>query len=86
MAREKSGPLISFQSLIYPVTDLARDMSKYSGVKYGPSKEEIDWFTRLYLNRPSDALNPLVSPFFAESLERLPGTIMVTAGNDPLRE
>ena len=85
MARESSKPKIALQCLIYPATDLSAEMAKYSGVKYGPSKEEMDWYAKHYLKNPADALNPLVSPIFAD-LHDLPPAIIVTAGHDPLRE
>ncbi len=85
LARERSKPKIALQGLVYPVTDLSRDMTKYSGVKYGPSKEELESVAGHYLQNPKDALNPLVSPLLAE-LTGLPRAVMITAGNDPLRE
>ena len=86
LAREKvSKPKIAMQGLIYPVTDLGRDMTKYSGAKFGPSKEEVDMVIKHYLVNPNDALNPLVSPLRAD-LGSLPPAVIITAGNDPLRE
>ena len=85
LAREKSMPKIALQGLIYPVTDLSRDMAEYSGVRYGPSMEEMESHAKYYLGNKADTLNPLVSPILAE-LYDLPHTVMITAGNDPLRE
>ena len=67
MARENnSHPNIALQCLIYPVTDMSRDMAIYSNAQYGPPKEEIDWFTNHYVNSRSDVFNPLVSPYLAD--------------------
>src|SRR5260370_42002790 len=49
MAKEKGEPDIAMQVLIYPVTDLLRDLSKYSKDKYGPSKESMDWYIEHYI-------------------------------------
>jgi acetyl esterase len=85
MARDKQGPQIAMQVPICPVTDLTRDMSKYSEDKYGPSKESMDWFIRHYIRDDSDLRDPLASPQFAD-LKGLPYTVFVAAGLDTLRE
>jgi len=85
MAKEKNGPLIAAQLLIYPVTDLTSDMTKYSKDKFGPSKEAMEWFGRYYVKSDSEMKNPLVSPAYGD-LRGLPRAIVVTAECDPLRE
>jgi acetyl esterase len=84
-ARKNSKPKIALQCLIYPVADLSSNMRKYSGVKYGPSMEEMVWYTDQYLSNSADALNPLVSPLLAD-LRDVPPAVMITAGDDPLRK
>jgi acetyl esterase len=69
MAKEKGGPLIAAQLLVYPVTDLSADLSKYSKDKFGPSKESMEWFGRLYVRNDSEMKKPLVSPFFGDSTD-----------------
>jgi acetyl esterase len=85
MAKEKKGPQIAGQILIYPITDVTADLSKYSNDKFGPSKETMDWFYAQYLKNDSDAKNPLASPMYGE-LSELPPAVMVTAELDPLRD
>jgi acetyl esterase len=86
MARDTSNlPPIALQALIYPVTDLSRNMGKYSGARFGPSAEEMDWIIKHYLQTKTDVMNPLVSPLLAD-LSGLPPAVIITAENDPLRE
>ncbi|MDA4130824.1 MAG: alpha/beta hydrolase [Thaumarchaeota archaeon] len=85
MAKEKGEPDIAMQVLIYPVTDLLRDLSKYSKDKYGPSKESMDWFIELYVRTSSDLKNALASPQNGD-LNGLPPAVVITAEYDPLRE
>jgi acetyl esterase len=60
MAKEKNGPQIAAQLLIYPITDLASDLSEYSKYKFGLSKGIMDWFGRNYLKHDSEMKDPLV--------------------------
>jgi len=85
MAKEKNGPQIAGQLLIYPITDLTSDLSKFSRAKFGPSKEEMDWYGRQYLKNDSEKRNPLVSPIYGD-LRGLPEAIVITAEADPLRD
>jgi len=85
MAKERNGPQIAAQILIYPVTDLTIDMSKYSKDRFGPSKEAMEWFGREYVKHDSETKDPLVSPQYGD-LHGLPPAVVVTAECDPLRE
>ena len=85
MAKEKGGPKIAMQVLIYPITDLLADLSKYSKDKFGPSKEAMDWFIDHYIRDAADMKNPLASTVYGE-LGGLPPAIVVTAEYDPLRD
>ncbi len=78
-------PHIAMQVPICPVTDLSRDLSKYSKDKFGPSKESMDWFINHYVKHESDVRNALASPQYGD-LKGLPYTIMISAELDPLRE
>jgi acetyl esterase len=85
MAKDNGNPKVAMQVPICPVTDISRDLSKYSNDKFGPSKESMDWFIKHYIKHESDLRNPLASPQFAD-VSKLPLTIMVSAELDPLRE
>jgi len=81
----KRIPHIAVNALVYQVSDFSNDTSRYSGVEYGPSKEEMDWYAGHYFRTEGDALNPLASPIIA-NLKGIPPCLIVTAQNDPLRE
>ncbi len=85
MAKEKNSPPIASQLLIYPITDMTSDLTKYSKDKFGPSKEAMDWFGEHYVKHDSELRDPLVSPIFGD-LNGLPEAIVVTAELDPLRD
>jgi acetyl esterase len=85
IARERGGPKIARQVLVYPVTDVTRSLRKFAKSGFGPTDFEMKWFYRHYLNRPEDATNPLVSPLLAD-LHGLPPATLVTAQYDTLTE
>jgi acetyl esterase len=88
MARDKKGPPIALQALIYPVTDLrAATASREEFAEgYFLTRAGMDWFTDQYLARPEDAKHPHASPFYTESLAGLPPALVITAECDPLRD
>lgn len=88
LARDRSGPRIAFQLLIYPATDASLDSQSQREFAEGfyLTRTEILWFLRHYLTRPEEAENPLVSPLKAKSLENLPRACVITAEYDPLRD
>jgi len=87
MARDRGGPELKFQLLVYPVTDLA-SFDKPSYKKYWDrlilTGETMDFFREAYLARPQDGLNPLASPLLAPSLAGLPPALVITAEHDVL--
>lgn len=85
MARKEDGPQIAMVVPICPVTDISRDMSRFSNDRFGPSKEVMDWFITRYVGHESDLRNPLASPVFAD-LSGMPYTVLITAELDPLKE
>ncbi|MFE1321022.1 alpha/beta hydrolase [Kitasatospora phosalacinea] len=87
-ARERGGPALRHQLLVYPNTDHAADT---------PSVREHDdpllfnrrsvaWYWGHYLADPADGANPLASPLRAPSLAGLPPATVITAEYDPLRD
>ncbi len=88
MARDRGGPRIAHQLLIYPVTDCAFDTPSYqeNAEGYLLSREMMRWFWHHYLENEEDAANPLASPLRAEKLEGLPPATVITAEFDPLRD
>ena len=87
VARERGGPEISHQALIYPATDATDKMQ----AKPGPRKpflspEEMAAYKRLYLGPDGDPAHPWVSPLLAADHTGLPPALIQVAEHDPLRE
>ncbi len=87
LARDRGGPALAFQLLIYPVTNHAFDTPSYQafGRDFGLSEAAMRWFWTQYLARPEDGDNPLASPLKAD-LRGLPPALVITAEFDPLRD
>jgi acetyl esterase len=85
---ESTTRQVSFQALIYPVTEYEFDRpsmrSDWSG--YPLSAETVKWFWSHYLSADADTLNPLVAPMTAPDLSRMPATLVITAEDDPVRD
>jgi acetyl esterase len=85
ISRDRGGPPIAFQVLIYPVVDqrrkpkVVRDRSA-RGVL---TLEHQRWFTQQYLGPEDDHRNVLASPILAD-LAGLPPAHIVTGELDPL--
>jgi acetyl esterase len=88
MARDRGGPPLAFQLLIYPVTDRGIETPSYreNAEGYGLTRDRMAWFWNQYLSRPADADDPYASTLRAESLRGLPPALVVTAGYDVLRD
>jgi acetyl esterase len=88
MARDQGGPALSFQMLIYPVTDVASDAASHTEYASGYllTRDSMLWFIHHYLPGPDDVRDWRASPLRAASLERLPPALVLTAGCDPLRD
>jgi acetyl esterase len=88
MARDRGGPPLRYQLLVYPVVE--RDFSTKSYQEnadgYGLSRADMEWFWRQYLRADADAANPYAAPIKAASLAGLPPALVVTAGYDVLRD
>jgi len=90
MARDRGGPAIAYQLLIYPVTAPAKgtEFASYreNGEGYLLTKGSMEWFWDHYLPSPEEGKNPYASPLHASDLSRLPPAMVVTAEFDPLRD
>jgi acetyl esterase len=88
-ARDRGGPALALQVLVYPVTD--HDMTTASYVERGGedalmSRRSMQWFWDHYIPDPADRANPEASPLRAPDLSGLAPAVVVTAGYDPLRD
>jgi acetyl esterase len=88
MARDAGAPAIALQVLIYPVTDVMRESRSYEDFAEGYmlTRDGMRWFIAHYLTSKGDARDWRVSPLRAPALAGLPPALIVTAGNDPLRD
>lgn len=88
LARERHGPRLLLQVLIYPVTnhDFGTVSYRENATGYMLTTEDMRWFWRHYLSREEQGREPSASPFRATSLADLPPALVVTAGCDPLRD
>jgi acetyl esterase len=88
MARDRGGPALAFQALVYPVTQPGLDTASYRECADGYllTREGMRWFWNHYAPREADARQPYASPLLAGSLGELPAALVITAEYDPLRE
>jgi acetyl esterase len=88
MARDRSGPSLAFQLLVYPVTAPDFDTASYrqNAEGYGLTLDAMRWYWDHYLQGPEDASNPYAAPLVAENLRGLPAALVITAECDPLRD
>ena len=86
LARDAGGPAIAFQLLIYPATDqrLASPSHERNGQGYLLTREAMLYFRRAYLPNEKDWTDWRASPLLAKSHAKLPPTLVITAGYDPL--
>ena len=88
MARDRGGPAIAHQLLVYPCCDMdsnAWPSQTENGFDYFLTKESMDWFYDQYAD-VADRDNPYASPIKADSLSGLPPACVITAEYDPLRD
>ncbi|MYD97549.1 MAG: alpha/beta hydrolase [Gammaproteobacteria bacterium] len=89
MARDRGGPRLVFQLLVYPVTDgVDPGWPSYrdNGDGYLLTTAAMGWFWNHYAPSAADRHNPYASPLQAESLAGLPPALVMTAEFDPLRD
>jgi acetyl esterase/lipase len=88
LARDRGGPPLRFQLLIYPVTDFAFDTSSYreNAEGYFLTEGMMRWFWDQYLPDVSRGAEPYASPLRAADLSGLPPGLCITAEYDPLRD
>jgi acetyl esterase len=86
--RDKGGPPIAFQLLIYPVTDrsVGTDSYREFASGFGLTRANMQWFWDCYLTATAERDNPEVSPLRAKSLKGLPPAFVLTAHHDVLRD
>ncbi|MBM4385576.1 MAG: alpha/beta hydrolase [Deltaproteobacteria bacterium] len=88
MARDKGGPAIRFQLLIYPVTDADFTRGSYvsNAEGYLLTTASMHWFWDHYLPDKAKRAEAYASPLRAKDLSGLPAAWVCTAEFDPLRD
>ena len=92
LAKQRGGPHIRYQALIYPVVDFdltktSESRAAFGGGDYFLSVKDMEWFTSLYLTDVSrEVRDPRVSPLLAADLSGLPPALIITAGCDLLKD
>ncbi len=88
LARDRRGPRLLLQILVYPVTNYDFNTASYreNATGFVLTTEDMRWFWRHYLAREEQGREPLASPLLAKSLADLPPALAITAGCDPLRD
>jgi acetyl esterase len=87
-ARDKKGPPLVYQVLIYPVINYGFDTASYhqSATGYGLTRDRMIHYWHNYLRSPEDAESPHACPLRAKDLTGLPPALIITAEFDPLRD
>jgi acetyl esterase len=88
MARDRGGPDIAFQLLVYPCTDIetgAYPSFRDNRIGYFLTTESMEWFYDQYVDE-GDRAHPHAAPIKAADLTGLPPALVITAEFDPLRD
>jgi acetyl esterase len=88
MARDRGGPKIAYQVLIYPITDYNLESASYRECAEGYflTRVEMAWYWEHYVPKLEDRWHPHASPCRAGDLSRLPPALVITAEFDVLRD
>ncbi|WP_255799528.1 alpha/beta hydrolase [Mycobacteroides abscessus] len=87
MARDRGGPALAGQLLLYPVIAANFDTESYRlfGEGFYNPRRALQWYWDQYVPMLTDREHPYASPLNAE-LGELPPAVVVLAGHDPLRD
>lgn len=88
MSRDRGGPALRYQLLVYPITDYSFDTRSYQEFAEGYylTRDNMIWFWQHYLADEADGAHPYASPLRAADLSSLPPALVITAQYDPLRD
>ncbi len=87
-ARDRHGPFIALQVLVYPVTDADMSMPSYfhPDNQHMLTRESMVYFWDHYVPHLPDRRRPDASPLREPNLAGLPPAVLFTAEYDPLRD
>ncbi len=89
LARDRGGPALMHQCLLYPVTERNTSLASYrenGGGEYFLTTDKMEWFWDQYLGSMPIAQAPLAAVLRQEDLSGLAPAFVVTAEFDPLRD
>lgn len=88
MARDRNGPALVHQLLLYPALDFAFDTPSYRRYAEGYSltREAMRFCWASYLADPADGKQPYAAPLRAPSLRGLPPATVLVCEYDPLHD
>jgi len=88
MARDRGGPTLRFQLLIYPVTDadFSRPSYRENAEGYLLEAAAMTWFWDHYVPDRALRREAYCAPLQAKDLAGLPPALVITAEFDPLRD
>jgi len=88
MARDRGGPPLAFQLLVYPITDFSFDTASYreNAIGFHLTRDDMVWGWGHYLSNELEGYQPYASPLRADDLRGLPPALILTAEYDPLRD
>lgn len=88
LARDRGGPSVVHQLLVYPNTDYQTATPSVPEMNdphfFNP--KAVEWYWGLYLGSAADGASPLASPLRAPDLRGLPPATVITAEYDPVRD
>ena len=87
-ARDRNGPKIDYQVLVYPVTDCDMERPSYNAEENQliVDRPLMEWFFGHYEPDAEKRKNPDISPIRRDSLESLPPAFIYLAEHDPLHD
>ena len=88
MARDRSGPPLALQLLLYPITDYDLDTASYQRYADGYllTRDAMAWFWGHYVPDGVSPETPYISPLRAPDHSNLPPALVITAECDPLAD
>ena len=88
MVKDRGGPPVGMQLLVYPVTDRNFQTDSYveNAEGYNLTRDTMIWYWDQYLANDADGGNAYAAPLRAQDLGGLPSAVVITAEYDPLRD
>ena len=88
LARERGGPVLAHQLLLYPALDHAFDTASYHAFAdgYSLTREAMRFCWSTYLTGADDGASALASPLRAASVAGLPPATVLVCAYDPLHD